>query len=339
MKYEVFTDSFEKSKFNVSKKYSILFPGLVLAIGLMIVAGSCVKTNPYYTNFSDIQPIAEFFLPGPSILRGPLVSAAYIATQSTPTDYTIDVNLASPKPAPKDLVVTVAVDTVDFNRFNDSVSQGNPSLTYTLLPANTYTVPNWKVTIPAGQNKASLHIQVNSALITNSSLAGPVSYLLPLKITDASGTTISGNFSVGYWIILPSNPWVGLYHAVGYKKDVGVITNINQDKYLYFADPNLPLSLAPVPYVGTNTVIGQAGDDVTYIDYALAMDLTVDPVTNLVTVTTDQNQGGHKENLTNNGPCVYDPVKRTFTLNYVYTNAYGNIDTLYEQLTWKPLPQ
>jgi hypothetical protein len=313
------------------RKYSIIYPGLLLAIALTVIAGSCVKTNPYYTNFGQIQPIAEFFLGGPN------PNNAYIPTQNTPTDYTIDVNLASPKPASAALVLTLALDTVDFNEFNDSVSQGNPSLTYTLLPANTYTVPNWKVTIPAGQNKASLHIQVNSALISGSSLTGPLTYMLPLKITDASGTTISGNYGHGYWIIMPSNPWVGLYHSVGFKKDVGVITNINQDKYLYFADPNQ--GGLNVPYVGTNTVIGQAGDDVTYTYYGLGMDLKVDPLTNLVTVTTDQNQGGHKDSLYNTGPCVFDPVKRTFTLNYAYMNAFGNVDTLYELLTWKPLPQ
>jgi hypothetical protein len=137
--------------------------------------------------------------------------------------------------------------------------------------------------------------------------------------------------------MIAANPYVGLYHSVGYKKDVGVITNINQDKYLYFADPNPALGLG---YVGTNTVIGQAGDDVTYIDYGIAMDLTVDPVSDTVAVTSDPNQGARgKIPLFNNGPCVYDPSAKTFTLNYAYVNAYGNTDTLYEVLTWKPLPQ
>jgi hypothetical protein len=174
---------------------------------------------------------------------------------------------------------------------------------------------------------------VNSATLDPDS-----AYIFPVKITDASGVTISGNFGYGYWQMIAANPYVGLYHAVGYKKDVGVITNINQDKYLYFADPN-PL-LGNIGYSGTNTVIGQAGDDVTYIDYGIAMDLTVDPVTDTVLVTSDQNQGARgKIQLYNNGTCVYDPVKKAFTLNYQYTNAYGNIDSIYEVLTWKPLPQ
>ena len=303
------------------QKYSIILKGLLLVTGLAVVNGSCVKTAPNYTDFSDISPIAELFTGGPT------VNLAYITTQSTPTDYTIEVNLASPNPASKPLAVTLAIDTADFNEMNDSLGD-----IYTLLPSNVYTVPSWTVTIATGQHLASLHVEVNSSLLSNTSV-----YVLPLKIINASGTTISGNFGNGYWQFIAANAYTGLYQSVGYKKDVGVITNINQEKYLYFADPNPAFGLG---YVGTNTVIGQAGDDVTYIDYGIAMDLTVDPVSDTVLVTSDPNQGARgKIPLFNNGPCVYDPVKRTFTLNYAYVNAYGNTDTLYEVLTSKPLPQ
>jgi Domain of unknown function (DUF1735) len=290
-------------------------------IVIVVLAGSCVKVGPNYTNFSDISPIAELFTGGPA------VNLAYIPTQSTPTDYTIEVNLASPNAASSPMPITLAIDTADFNEMNDSLGD-----IYTLLPDSIYTVANWTVTIPTGQHLASLHIEVNSSMLNSS-----VQYVLPLKIIKATGLTISGNFDYGYWQIIAANPYVGLYQSVGYKKDVGVVTVINQQKYLYFADPNPALGLG---YVGTNTVIGQAGDDVTYIDYGIAMDLTVDPVSDTVAVTSDPNQGARgKIPLFNNGPCVYDPVNKTFTLNYAYVNAYGNTDTLYEVLTWIPLPQ
>ena len=281
---------------------------------------ACVKTAPNYTDFSDIKPIAELFTGGPT------VNLAYIATQSTPTDYTIEVNLASPNAASKPIPVTLALDTADFNEMNDSLGD-----IYTLLPASFYTVANWTVTIDTG-HLASLHVEVNSSLLDTNHL-----YVLPLKIVSAPGLTISGNFGNGYWQMIAANPYVGLYHSVGYKKDVGVITNINQDRYLYFADPNPVLGLG---YVGMNTVIGQAGDDVTYIDYGIAMDLTVDPASDTVAVTSDPNQGARgKIPLFNNGACVYDPVAKVFTLNYAYVNAYGNTDSIHEVLTWKPLPQ
>ena len=285
-----------------------------------IVMGSCVKNAPNYTDFSDIKPIAELYTGGST------VNLAYIATQSTPTDYTIEVNLASPNAASKPMPVTLAIDTAYFNEMNDSVGD-----IYTLLPSSFYTVPSWTVTIDTG-HLASLHVEVNSALLDTNHL-----YVLPLKIISAPGLTISGNFGNGYWQMIAADPYVGLYHSVGYKLDVGVVTNINQDKYLYFADPNPALGLG---YVGMNTVIGQAGDDVTYIDYGIAMDLTVDPVSDTVAVTSDPNQGARgKIPLFNNGTCVYDPVGKVFTLNYAYVNAYGNTDSIHEVLTWKPLPQ
>ena len=303
------------------KKYFKLLKALIPIPVLALLAGSCVKTAPHYTNFSDISPIAELFTGGPTI------NPAYIATQTTPTDYTIEVNLASPNAAAKPIPITLAIDTADFNEMNDSLGD-----IYTLLPSTIYTVPSWTVTIATGQHLGSLHIEVNSSLLDPTQ-----NYILPLKIVNAPGLTISGNFGNGYWQIMAANPYTGLYHSVGYKRDVGVVTVINQDKYLYYADPNPALGLG---YTGTNTVIGQAGDDVTYIDYGIAMDLTVDPVSDTVAVTSDLNQGARgKIPLFNNGPCVYDPVKRSFTLNYAYVNAYGNTDTLYEVLTWKPLPQ
>jgi hypothetical protein len=290
-------------------------------IVIVFVAGSCVKTASNYTNFSDIKPIAELYTGGPT------VNLAYIATQSGSTDYTIEVNLASPDSAWQPLPVTLEVDTADFNEMNDSLSD-----IYTLLPSAMYAVTNWTVTIAKGQHLGSLHVAVNSSM-----LDGNHQYVLPLRIVSAPGLTISGNFANGYWQMIAANPYVGLYHSVGYKTDVGVVTQINQDKYLYFADPNPALGLG---YVGTNTVIGQAGDDVTYIDYGIAMDLAVDPVSDTVAVTSDLNQGARgKIPLFNNGTCVYDPVARVFTLNYAYVNAYGNTDSLHEVLTWKPLPQ
>ena len=298
------------------KSLNIVLAFLVVAL----VFGACVKNAPNYTDFSDIKPIAELFTGGPT------VNLAYIATQSTPTDYTIEVNLASPNTTSKPIPVTLALDTVDFNEMNDSLGD-----IYTLLPSSFYTVASWTVTIDTG-HLASLHVEVNSSLLDTNHL-----YVLPLKIVSAPGLTISGNFGNGYWQMIAADAYVGLYLSVGYKKDVGVITNINQDKYLYFADPNPVLGLG---YVGMNTVIGQAGDDVTYIDYGIAMDLTVDPVSDTVAVTSDPNQGARgKIPLFNNGVCVYDPVAKVFTLNYAYVNAYGNTDSIHEVLTWKPLPQ
>ena len=293
----------------------------IIYILTVLFLGACVKTAPNYTDFNDIKPIAELFTGGST------VNLAYIATQNAPTDYTIEVNLASPNAASKAMPLTLTVDTADFNEMNDSVGD-----IYTLLPSSFYTVTNWTVNIEPGQHLASLHVEVNSAALDTNHL-----YVLPVKIVSAPGLTISGNFGNGYWQMIAANPYVGLYHSVGYKKDVGVITNIDVDKYLYFADPNPALGLG---YVGSNTVIGQAGDDVTYIDYGIAFDLTVDPASDTVAVTSDPNQGARgKIPLFNNGTCAYDPVARVFTLNYAYVNAYGNTDSIHEVLTWKPLPQ
>jgi hypothetical protein len=274
---------------------------------------ACLKPAKYYTDFSDIGTIAQFSLGGPTPAN------AWITVLDTPTDYTLNVNLASPHPAGKDVTITLALDTADFN----AQLAGNG---YTLLPDSDYTITTWQVTIPAGQDTGTFHIHVSST-----KLGTNTGFILPLHITDAQGIPISSNFGYGFWLVQNGNTYCGLYHSVGYRKEVGVTFNINQDKYLYYADTTAGL-------YPPNTVIAQAGDAVTYIDYGIGMDLTVDPVTNLVTVTSDPYQGASgKIPLSNMGVCTFDPVNRVFTLNYSYVNAYGNTDTLQEILTWKPI--
>lgn len=294
-------------------RHSKLFLAATLVLAILLPGVSCLKPAKYYTNFSDVSAIAQFSLGGNSVTN------AWITVQSTPTDYTLMVNIAAPNPLGKAVTLTLALDTADFN----AQLAGND---YTILPDDDYTVPTWQVTIPAGQDSGTFHIQINSA-----KLGSNTGFILPLHITDASGVPISSNFGYGFWLVQNGNAYTGLYHSVGYRKEVGKTFIINQDKYLYYADTTGGL-------YPPNTVIAQAGDDVTYIDYGIGMDLTVDPSTNLVTVTSDPYQGASgKIPLNNMGVCQYDPVNRVFTLNYSYINAYGNTDTLQEILTYKPL--
>lgn len=285
-----------------------------ILIGLLCFLGAgCLKPAKYYTDFSDIGSIAQFSLGGAT------PSNAWITVLDTPTDYPIMVNIAAPKPLGKAVTFTVALDTADFN--HQLASAG-----YQLLPDSDYTVSSWTVTIPAGQDSGAFHIKVNST-----KLGSNLGCILPLHVVDAQGVPISSNFGYGFWLVQNGNAYVGMYHSFGYRKEVGVTFTINQDKYLYYADTTAGMYPA-------NTVIGQAGDAVTYTDYGIGMDLTVDPVTNLVTVASDPYQGASgKIPLTNMGVCKFDPVNRVFTLNYSYVNAYGNTDTLQEIMTWQPL--
>jgi hypothetical protein len=290
------------------------FRYMFLVVTVLLLADSgCLKPANYYTNFSAINPIAQFSMGGNTLTN------AWITVQSGTTEYPINVNVAYPNPLNKPTTFTLALDTADFN------SQMAPN-GYAILPDSLYSVKSWTVTVPAGQDTGTFYIEVNSA-----KLGANTNFVLPLHIVSASGIAISNNFGYGFWLVRNGNAWTGMYHSVGYRKEVGVTFTINQDKYLYYADTTGGLYPA-------NTVIAQAGDQVTYIDYGIGMDLTVDPATNLVTVTSDPYQGASgKIPLNNMGVCQYDPVNRVFTLNYSYVNAYGNTDTLQEVLTYKPL--
>lgn len=150
---------------------------------LAILAMASCKDSLPQPDFTKDTPIVE--LPTASLAGngGGNSMDVKASVQTAPYDYFIYVNYAAPNANPTDVAVTLAVDTAVLNKFNKVNSKNYP-----LLPAADYTLSN-KITIPAGQRKVKYPIKFNTNLMDPT-----VTYALPLKIVDASGVTISGNF-------------------------------------------------------------------------------------------------------------------------------------------------
>lgn len=189
---------------------------------------------------------------------------------------------------------------------------------YSVLPSSAYSINNLDYTFTPENKKTNVRIRVNPSAVVGGN------YAIGLSIMEVSNGEISG---LGKDILIEvkvKNDYEGEYHATGERilyngsnvgSGIAAQAEIDDDKYLYTVDENT---------VETDVadLIGQG-----------YMFLEVDPVT--FDVTVKPSTIGPTFLLSNNGPCKYNPATRTFTLNYKYFNASGNLRTITETIVGK----
>lgn len=143
---------------------------------------SCKDRIPQ-PDFTKVKPVVELPVASLNGNGGGNSMSASLPIQSSPSDYFIYVNYAASDANTTNLPVTLSVDTATLGKFNKT-----NGTSYPLLPAADYALSN-TIVIPTGQRKVEYHIKFNTTLINPS-----LTFALPLKIVDASGVTISGNF-------------------------------------------------------------------------------------------------------------------------------------------------
>jgi hypothetical protein len=186
------------------------------------------------------------------------------------------------------------------------------------LPPGAYSITSFEYNLTPTSRKLPVRIKVNP-----SSLVGG-SYAIGLVIQQVSEGEISQNANEIVVEIKVKNDYEGEYHATGVRvlyagpttaSGVASQFDIDDDKYLYTVD--------------NNTV----ETDVADLIGGGWMFLEIDPVTFEVTVKPSTISPTFL--LSNNGPCTYNPATRTFTLNYKYFNAAGNLRTITETIVGK----
>jgi hypothetical protein len=166
--------------------------GIIIATGLTLMFGSCLKDDKY-VDFAGVGTTIELPLAAysPSTIGTgvyKLQLQSYIAS-TTPADLPVVVNVASPKPLTTDLVVTLGVDAAAFATYNTAA--GNK---YVLLPAAAYTLTDPKTTIPANTRLGTVTFKINTSVVDKT----VKNYVLPVSITDASGQQISNYKTIFY---------------------------------------------------------------------------------------------------------------------------------------------
>lgn len=269
---------------------------LSLLAALMLLSSSCLKKDDI-PDLSKVDPVIEFPLGGPGLVKNTLSGFS-----SEVVDTVIAINIASPDPLKKDVAITVTKDDAAVAKYNAD-NQTN----FTPLPANLLEIENSNLVIKAGYRIGKLRVRIKF-----NQFAANTSYMLGLAITDAPGLIISANFGKFLWAFVVKNPLEGDYTGTGVLK--------------LYNGPDIPSGIGSTrtfnrPF--TATTINATTVQTTIADLPNLMNLSVDNVTNAVTVSPAATNSFTV--VENNGPCTYDPATKTFVLNYKYINPSGNL--------------
>jgi hypothetical protein len=189
---------------------------------------------------------------------------------------------------------------------------------YSTLPPGAYSILSYEYNLTPTTRKLPVRVRINPSALVGGS------YAIGLVIQQVSEGEISQNANEIVVEVKVKNDYEGDYHATGLRllyagstigSGIASQFDIDDDKYLYTIDQNT------------------VETDVADLIGSGWMFLEVDPATFNVTVKPSTISPTFL--LSNNGPCKYNPATRTFTLNYKYFNASGNLRTITETITGK----
>lgn len=260
------------------KKKFYIIAAFTLAAA-MLTLSSCLK-DPRAQDFSNVGTLVELPLEAYNGV-GALVAEA-LPIQATPQIIPIVVNVASPKALSTPLTVTLGLDAAAltaYNHANGLDTGGN--VPYTLPPANSFSIPSFKVTIPAGQHTATLNVSIISSNLDPSGL-----YIIPLTITDGGGQKIS-NYKTVLLNVQAKNKYDGAYTATGTFTDTAnpAITDAGIYPYDIYLET---LGAASVGFYDPNNgfyhLINSGGTNSIYGEFApvFNFDLTTNKITSVV---------------------------------------------------------
>ncbi len=282
----------------------------LLSIPFLLIAGmvffsSCREDDV----FEEIEPntdrvIVEFT----NALSGESVALEY-SDQWVEVDLT-EIRLNTRTHIKENIEVTITPNhTVvgDYNNLYGTSYQPVSTGAYSILPATVKLGP--------GQRTQQLRLRIRPSLITGGD------YAIGLSLATTSKGEISDDRRNIFIALKVKNEYEGNYRATGLRtlyNGADVASGV--------------ASTATIDWVKPATTINNNTIEIEIADLAGAyMYLEVNPVTNAVTVSPSLTAPTFFP-MGNNGTCIYDPVTKKFTLNYLYYNAAGNLRHIQETL-------
>lgn len=189
---------------------------------------------------------------------------------------------------------------------------------YSKLPPGSYSILSYDYNLTPTARKTPVRVRINPSALVGGS------YAIGLVIQQVSEGEISQNANEIVVEVKVKNDYEGEYHATGLRLlyagstiGSGVTSqfDIDDDKYLYTIDQNT-VETDVADLIGSGWMFLEVNPT--------TFDVTVKPSTISPTFL-----------LSNNGSCKYNPATRTFTLNYKYINAAGNLRTITETIVGK----
>ncbi|MES2275690.1 MAG: DUF1735 domain-containing protein [Bacteroidota bacterium] len=186
---------------------------LLMMMAVTVSLTACVKDNAVNLAPGASPPVVEWETA--TIQDAPTNAATNIyrtyarsfeIVAAVKQDFKID--LTGTDPASSDVTVGVGVKAQAVTDYNTKYGT-----TYTLLPANMYTMPA-SVVIPKGGRSATVSIVINATLFDLTK-----TYVLPLTITSTTAGGISGNYGTVIYTVSAKNKYDGIYTVNGTMTD------------------------------------------------------------------------------------------------------------------------
>jgi hypothetical protein len=329
----------------MKKKLYLITTILLSAAALSL--SSCLKDNRY-VDFSKGSNVVDF-------ATQTFGSDAITETPDTDANGTIvrqfAINVATVNPPKTATTVTLAVD----NSLVTSYDAANPSVTYLPMPTNAYKFTATSVTVPAGQQYATVSVTFYKNLLDPAK-----SYMLPIKIVSAPGFTISGNQGVHYYHFI-GNDFAGSYdwHYTRFNSTdtTTAASPLNADEGLTTVFPVTPTQfevasgyLYQARYEVTFTKTGN-GPTAMYSNFNVtlnaddvASELTAYPVASGGPITVTVQPEFLPTSIANKsiagmgtptlaGPFTYAQALTLFRFSYGVANSVGGTRTFFDQYT------
>jgi hypothetical protein len=267
---------------------------------------SCLKDESITLDTSLSNSVTEFANTG-SIVTNPSNGApprfiADLGTLAVGDEVTFNVNVdyAGAKTASQDITVTVDIDESLLTTYNTEHSVDGAN--YIMAPDGVIESQfPMTITIPKGEVYGQAQVKIK---LTSDYDFG-VTYAVPLKITSTSVGDISGNFGTALYSLNVRNAYDGVYYASGHMTHPSYGGDY-EDKE------------EDMVTIGANSVEFQLQ---TTVLFAVYIDLDVDPVTNLVTITSSSVVLDPYDPAKN----YYDPSTKTFHLDFGYSGDTRHI--------------
>lgn len=289
------------------KKLSISIP-----VVLLLFLAGCLKDKPnvdlsnlgYITEISTASTNGTTNAPsgGLAFFDGATLDASIAGIDSV----MFTVNVASDYPPTKDVPVTIAVN--DAARTAYIATPG--TIQFKPFPSNAFSVATTTGIIKAGHRLDTFWVVFNHA-----NWDPTQSFMLPISITAAAGTTISGNMNTIYFHII-GNPLAGTYTREWIRFDPpNTIANPTYD--ITSQEQFIPVSPTTVSIPS-----GSAN-----MRYLLSFVNTNGVLSNFTVAFPDSGPGSASDaNITiTGGPTILtaDPVNKVFNFNFTYNNSSG----------------
>lgn len=248
----------------------------LVAVMAAVLLQSCLKGKDMVLDPDAVPSVVEFGNPA-TLTSAPadsfrLYTVSYDIVPSA--TLVVPVVYAGSGNAPKDIAVNVEIDNEWLARYNTV-----KGTTINPLPVAVYSFPG-TATIKSGSKTANLTVNLK---IDQISLSG--AFVLPLKISSASGETLSKYFSKILIRVTPKNAYDGLY-SYRTSATTSLVPNANK--------ANVPLETVSATRVKTNLLY----------TYSNIIHYEIDPTTNKVTVVDVFSSAGAPNSI---GTCITDP--------------------------------